>query len=161
MNLNKITLGFSLVSLFAVAGCGNGVDDDPLAGNWSNSSCYGLDSKPADIESCNTELSFGNDLNIELIAERISLAATATTPGCTSTRLVTGQQWSTDHATDTFTVTGNGVSTLERSNCVNDADNMDATDTTDVNIPPGDTTYTLSGDTLSVKSGALAGTYTR
>jgi hypothetical protein len=38
---------------------------------------------------------------------------------------------------------------------------MEATATTDITIPKGDTTYTLSGDTLSVNSGALKGTYTR
>jgi hypothetical protein len=161
MKFDKTTIGFSLVSLIAMAGCGNGVEDDPLAGTWSNTDCYGVSSKPADIESCNTELTFGNDLTIELTAERISLAATSITPGCTTTRLVTGQQWSTDHGRDTFTVTGDGAATIERTNCVNEADNMEATATTDVSIPNGDSIYTLSGDTLSVKSGLLAGAYTR
>jgi hypothetical protein len=160
MELNKITIGFSLVSLIAMAGCGNGVDD-PLAGTWSNTDCYGVSSKPADIESCNTELIFGNDLTLELTAERISLAATATTPGCTTTRLITGQKWSTDHARDTFTVTGDGATTIERTNCVNETDNMDAVDTTDVSISDGAATYTLSDNTLSVKSGSLTGTYIR
>lgn len=161
MKFNKITIGFSLVSLIAIAGCGSDAENDLLAGTWTNSSCYGAASKPADIESCNTELTFGNDLEVELTAERVSLAATATTPGCTTTWLVTGQQWSTDHARDTFTVTGDGATTIERTSCVNDTDNMDAIDTTDIGIANGDTTYTLSGDTLSVASGSLAGTYTR
>lgn len=158
----KITLGLSLMSLFAIAGCSSSdADTDPLTGTWSNTSCYGVPSKPADIESCNTELTFGDDLNIELKAERISLAATSTTPGCTTTRLITGQQWSTDHAAETFTVTGSGAATIERTDCINETDNMDATATTDVSIPREDTKYTLSGDTLSVKSGPLAGAYTR
>jgi hypothetical protein len=161
MKLSILNVALSLVSLLTITACGNGVDDDPLAGTWSNSGCFGAASKPADIESCNTELSFGNDLSIELKTETISLAATATNPGCTTTRLVTGQQWSTDHAEDTFTVTGSGTTTLERTNCVNDADNMPPTATTEINIPDGDTTYTLAEDTLSIMSGSLNGTYTR
>jgi hypothetical protein len=161
MKFDKITIGFSLVSLLAVAGCGSSADDDPLAGTWGNSTCFGEASKPADVESCSTELTFGDDLTVELMAEQVSLAATATNPGCTTTRRVTGQEWSTDHAAGTFTVTGNAAATIERSGCVNDADNMDATATSDIDLPGGDTRYTLSDDTLSVSSGALQGTYTR
>ncbi len=161
MNFDKIALGFSLVSLLATAGCGNGVSDDPLAGTWSNTSCYGSSSKPADIESCKTEMTFGDDLTVELRAEWISLSATATNPGCSTLKVVTGQTWSTEHEADTFTVSGDGKATMERTNCVNDADNLEASDTTDISIPGGDTTYTLSGDTLYVKSGSLEGTYTR
>lgn len=160
MKFNKIALGFSFVSGLAMVGCGNGVDDDPLAGTWSNTNCFG-ESKPADIESCNTELTFTNDLDIELRATWISLAATATNPGCTTTMMVTGQQWSAEHAADTFTVTGKGESTKERTECVNEEDNLEATATSDISIPDGDTEYTISGDTLTVKSGALAGTYSR
>lgn len=161
MKFNKIVLGFSLVPLLATAACGSSADDDPLAGVWSNTSCYGSSSKPADVESCETELTFDNDLTIQLKAEWISLAATSTNPGCTTTKLVTGQQWSTEHATDTFTLTGDGAATVERTGCVNEGDNMEATATTDISIPNGETTYTLSGDTLSIKSGLLEGTYTR
>ena len=161
MKFNSISIGLSLVSLFAMAGCGNGVEDDPLAGTWSNTGCYGSTSKPADVESCTTELTLGDDLNVELRAEWISLAATATNPGCTTTRLITGQQWSAEHETDTLTVTGEGVATIERTSCVNDDDNMDAAPTSDVSIPNGKTIYVLSGDTLTVKSGLLTGIYTR
>jgi hypothetical protein len=147
--------------LFAIAGCGTDAADDPLAGTWSNDTCFGTSSKPADVESCTTELSFSNDLDVELEATWISLAATATYPGCTTTKLVTGQQWSTDHAKDTFTVDGGGESTVERSNCVNSEDDLSSTATTDISIPSGATTYTLSGDTLTVQSGTLKGVYTR
>lgn len=161
MNLNKFALGFSLVSVFAMAGCGNGVADDPLTGTWDNTSCFGSPSKPADIESCTSELTFSNELEIELKATRISLAATAMFPGCTSTKVVTGQQWSAEHAADTFTVTGKGGATLERTDCVNMEDNLNPTATSDISIPSGDTTFVISEDTLTVKSGTLQGTYTR
>lgn len=161
MKLNELIIGLSFMSLIATAGCGSSAEDDPLTGTWSNSSCYGVESKPDDVESCNTELTFSSDLEIELMAERISLAATATNPGCTTTRLITGQQWSTDHEEGTFTITGKASATIERTDCVNDSDDMDTTSTKDVSISAGETAYTLSDDTLNVKSGALAGTYTR
>jgi azurin len=161
MNFNKIALGFSLVSGLALAGCGNGVSDDPLAGTWSNNECFGSASEPADIESCSSELTFTNELDVELRADWISLAATATHPGCTTTKRVTGQQWSAEHAADTFTVTGNGAATMERTDCVNKDDDIAAATTTDISIPSGDTKYAISGDTLTVQSGSLKGTYTR
>lgn len=161
MKLNELALGLSLVSLFAIAGCGSDAADDPLAGTWSNSSCFGTSSKPADVESCKTEVTFTNDLNVDLEAEWVSLAATAMYPGCTTTKLVTGQQWSTDHAKDTFTVMGKASATVERKNCVNSTDNLSAASTTDITIPSGDTKYTLSGDKLTIESGSLKGAYTR
>lgn len=161
MNFDKIALGFLFVPALAVAGCGNGVEDDPLVGNWSNTECFGSSSMPADVESCRTELSFTNDLDVQLRAEWISLSATAVHPGCTTTKLVSGQQWSTEHAAATFTVTGSGDAVMERRDCVNDEDNMAATATTDIQIPSGDTEYAISGDTLSVLSGSLEGTYAR
>jgi len=163
MNFNKIALGLclSFVSGLAMVGCGNGVEDDPLAGNWSNTECYGSGSKPADVESCTTELTFTNELNIELKATTISLAATAVNPGCTTTWVVTGQTWSAEHAANTFTVAGKGESTIERSKCVNEADNKEATTTTEISIASGDVEYTITEDTLSVLSGSLKGIYTR
>jgi hypothetical protein len=161
MTLNKIALGLSLVSLFAIAGCGSEAANDPLAGAWSNDTCFGAASKPADIESCSTKLTFSDGLKIDLDAQWVSLAATAKTPGCTTTRLVTGQEWSADHAKNTFNVSGSGASTIERTTCVNDTDNLNATSTTDISIPSGDSTYALSGDTLTIKTGALKGAYNR
>ncbi len=161
MKLNQFALGLSLVSLFAIAGCGTDAASDPLTGTWSNDKCFGTASKPADIESCMTELSFTSELDIELEATWVSLAATATHPGCTTVKAVTGQQWSTDHAEDTFTVDGTGKSTIERTKCVNAADNLAVSATTEISIPSGDTTYTLNGDTLTVSSGTLKGVYSR
>lgn len=161
MNFNTMTVGFSLVSVLAIAGCGSSADDDPLAGTWSNTSCYGASSKPADVESCTIDLTFDDDLAVELKAEWISLAATSTNPGCTTTKLVTGQEWSTDHARNTFTVTGSGEATMERTKCVNETDDMAPVATSDISIPQGETTYSLTGDTLTVLSGSLSGTYTR
>jgi hypothetical protein len=160
MKLNKLALGLSLVSLFAITGCTD-ASDDPLAGTWSNESCFGTTSKPADIESCTTELSFSGELDVNLEATWVSLAATATNPGCTTTKLVTGQEWSADHAEGTFNVEGTGDATVERTKCVNAGDNLNPTATSDIEIPDGDTSYTLSGDTLTVPSGTLKGTYTR
>ncbi|HRI70117.1 MAG TPA: hypothetical protein PK156_38065 [Polyangium sp.] len=163
MKLNQFAIGLSFVSLFAIAGCGTDAASDPLAGTWSNDKCFGTSSKPADVESCTTELSFSDGLDIELEATWVSLAATATNPGCTTTKVVTGQEWSTDHAKDTFTVAGTGTSTIERSKCVNDEDNLDAVATSDIEIPSGATTYMLgdNDDTLTVQTGSLKGVYTR
>jgi len=161
MKFYKIALGFSFGSVLAIAGCGNGVADDPLVGTWSNASCFGSKSMPADIGSCSSELTFTSELDVQLKADWISLAATEMNPRCTTTKLVTGQQWSTEHEADTFTVTGNGEATVERTNCVHAEDNQAATATTDISIPDGDTKYAISGQTLSVQSGALEGTYVR
>jgi len=161
VNTRKIVIGFSLAAGLAITGCGNGVADDPLAGTWSNKDCFGSSSTPADVESCSTALMFTNDLDVQLTASWISRSATKTNPGCTTTRVVTGQQWTTDHGTGTFTVTGAGTATMERSHCVNSVDNVAATETTDISIPTGDTDYTISGNTLAVQSGPLKGTYKR
>lgn len=161
MKFDKLAFGLTLLSTFAMAGCGNGVDDDPLAGTWGNTACFGASAKPADIESCSTELTFTNELDIELKSTWISLAATATHPGCTTTWQVTGQQWSAEHAADTFTVTGKGASTIARSDCVNAEDDLEPITTKDLAIPEGKTEYTISGDTLTIQSGALSGTYAR
>ncbi len=159
---NSSNLAFSLLASFALAACG-GTDavDDPLAGTWTNSECFGASSKPADIESCSTELTFTDALDITLQTEWISLAATATNPGCTTTKIASGQTWSASHADGTFTVSGDGSATMERSNCVDPADDSSAESTTDIAIPSGDHDYEISGDTLTIKSGALQGVYTR
>lgn len=160
MKLQMILLGTSLLASFA-AGCGNGVASDPLASTWNNESCFGSSSKPADVESCTVTLTFGDDLNVDLEARWISLAATATNPGCTTKKRVTGQTWSADHAANTFTVSGKGEATMERTDCVNDADNQAAAATTEIAIPSGDTSFEINADTLTITSGALSGKYTR
>ena len=44
--------GLSLLTLIAAAGCRS---SDPLAGTWSNDTCFGTDDTPADIESCGVD----------------------------------------------------------------------------------------------------------
>jgi len=161
MKFKQVALGLSVVSLVAIVGCGTDAESDPLTGSWSNTNCFGSTTKPSDIESCTTVLRFTSDLEVELEATWVSLAATATTPGCTSTKLVKGHQWSTDHAKDTFSVTGTGEATLERTKCVNETDNMAPTATSDFRIPSGATKYTLSDDTLTISEGPLKGVYTK
>jgi hypothetical protein len=114
-----------------------------------------------DIESCATELTFTSDLEIALEARWVSLAATEINPGCTTTRLVTGQKWFTSQADGTFTVTGDSAATLERSNCVDTADDLPQEETMDIAIPSGEQNYSISGDTLTISSGELQGVYTR
>lgn len=161
MNFHNIAFGLSFVTALAMTGCGSEAEDDPLAATWSNTECFGMASKPDDVESCTSALMFTNDLELELRTDWISLSATATNPGCTTTRQVKGQQWSADHDQQTFTLTGNGEATIERTNCVNDEDNLETTATNDLDIPSGDSPYTINGDTLTVDSGALRGTYKR
>ncbi len=158
---NKVILAFPLLSLLAMAACGTNATDDPLAGTWTNTQCFGTSTKPADVESCVTELTFTNGLEVTLKAQWIALAATATNPGCTTTKLVSGQEWSTSHADGTFTVTGEGSATVERSMCIHSADDASAAPTTDISIPSGDFDYTLSGNKLTITSGALQGVYTQ
>ena len=145
----------------SLAGCGG--SSDPLAGTWSNPTCYGSDTTPADIEECSVALTFTDALAIELQADWLSLPATANYPGCTTTELVTGQTWSTEAGkdSDTLTVSGAGTSTVERNGCVNDSDNMDPTATSEISIPNGDIEYQISGNTLTIIDSTLAGTYER
>lgn len=146
---------------FALSGCGG--SSDPLAGTWSNTTCYGSDTMPADIESCAVSLRFTDELTIELQADWLSMPATADYPGCTTTKLVTGQSWSTQEAKDydVLTIAGTGTPTIERTGCVYDADNMDPTDTTEISIPEGDVDYQISGDGLTVMTTSLEGSYTK
>lgn len=159
MKLTQMALGLSLGSVLAVTGCGSSGADDPLAGTWRNTACFGSESTPADIAGCTVELTFTNDLDIELKAEWMSRPATLTHPGCTTTKRVTGQQWSTDSRM--LAVTGHGEATIERADCVNMEDDMTATSTSDISIPSGDTKYQISNDKLTILSRSLAGTYTR
>jgi hypothetical protein len=163
MSFHHTVIGVSILSTFSMLGCGRGTGatDDPLAGTWRNDACFGSSSKPADVERCAVALTFTNGLGVELEAKWISLAATAMNPGCTTTRRVTGQKWSTNHATQTLTVTGTGNATIERSHCVNAEDKSDAIPTSDIEIRPGDMSYELDDGTLRVFTGDLRGTYSR
>lgn len=162
MKNHQIAISFSLLSAVAVLGCGgNGVESDPLAGDWNNDACFGQSSMPADVESCSVALALTSDLELRVDATWISLAATETNPGCTTTRSVTGQEWFTDHATNTLTVTGKGEATIERTDCVKEEDNLAATATSDIEMASGDAKYEINSDTLTILSGALEGTYKR
>ena len=159
MKLNRMTLRLSLGALLALSGCESSGPDDPLTGTWSNTSCFGSTTTPADVEKCTTALTFTTGLDIELKAVWFSMPATATNPRCTTTREVTGQKWSTDAAT--FTVTGSGSATIKRTNCVNQTDDLSASPTSGISIPGGGARYQISNNTLTVLSGDLAGTYTK
>lgn len=162
MMLPRMILGLSLCGALALAGCGTGSGaDDPLTGSWSNATCYGSTSTPSDVASCSVTLSFTATLDVELTAAWISMPATAMYPGCTTTKRVSGQRWSTDAAspTATLTVTGDGGSTVERTSCVNAADNLAAMATTDISIPSGDTEYQIVDGKLTILSSNIAGTY--
>jgi hypothetical protein len=163
MNLHQAAIGFSLLSASSMFHCerGDGASSDPLAGTWRSDACFGTPSTPAEVERCSVELTFTNGLIVELKAKWISLAATAENPGCTITRRVTGQRWSTNHAARTLTVTGSGIATIERSGCIHAEDNLDPRPTTDIEILPGEMRYELDGNMLRVLTGSLQGTYTR
>jgi hypothetical protein len=154
-----LPLVFALSLAALLPACGSSGADDPLTGSWSNTSCFGSSTIPADVDKCTTTLTFTTGLDIELRAEWFSKPATATNPGCTTTRQVVGQQWSTDSTT--FTVTGSGTSTVERTKCVNETDNMAPVPTTDIAIPSGGTRYEISNGTLSILSGDLSGSYAK
>jgi hypothetical protein len=162
MTLPRIILGLSLAGMLALAGCGGtGSTSDPLTGTWSNATCYGSTSTPSNISSCSVTLSFTADLNVGLTAAWISMPATAMYPGCTTTKRVSGQLWSTDDAmpTETLTVTGTGDATMERTGCVNAVDDLEAMSTSDISIPSGDTQYQIIDGKLTILSSNIAGTY--
>ena len=162
MTLPRILLGLSVGALLALTGCGGTASGtDPLTGTWSNATCFGSTSTPSNISSCSVALSFTADLNMGLTAAWISMPATAMYPGCTTTKRVSGQLWSTDDAmpTETLTVTGVGDSTVERTGCVNAADDLEAMSTSDISIPSGETKYQIVDGKLTILSGSIAGTY--
>lgn len=163
MNLHPIAIGISLLSISAMLGCGKGTSatEDPLTGTWQNDACFGSPSKPSDIESCSVEVAFLKSLDFQLTARWISLAATAVNPGCTTTRRITGQTWSTNHEAGTLTLIGRGDATLERSACVDEKDNVPPEPTTDIEARPGDMSYEVGEDTLRILTGSLQGTYQR
>ncbi len=162
MKFAQLTLTLSLGAVLSLVGCGSG-DPDPMTGTWSNSTCFGSSVTPPDIAKCAVALTFSNELHVELKADWISLPATAMYPRCKTTRRVTGQRWSTEHATssETLTVTGSGEATIERAGCVNMEDDLAAVSTSDITIPPGEAEYQISNGTLTILTGSLKGTYTR
>ena len=166
MLLHRMAIGSALLSMLALVGCpegatGDGGKEDPIAGKWTSDTCYGGGATLANVESCSVELDLQSDLNLDLNAAWVSLPATEEYPGCTTTRHVTGLKWHTDHKTSTLTVTGTANATLERTGCVKEEDNLKAEPTQDIEVRPGDMTYELKGDTLTILSGSLKGTYTR
>src|SRR5580698_6334395 len=109
MTLPRMFLGLSLGGALALTGC-NGIGGgttDPLTGTWSNATCFGSTSTPSSIASCSVSLAFTADLDVSLTATCLSMAETAMYPGFTTTKQVTGQQWSINDAmpTETLAVT--------------------------------------------------------
>ena len=151
-------LSLSLLTLLASAGCRS---SDPLAGTWKNDTCFGSDSTPADIESCEVALTFTDGLEVSLAAEWVSLPATATYPGCITTRRVEGQTWSTkaDGSADVLDIAGVGSATIERRGCVNAEDDLDPSETTGISIPSEQIDYQISDNVLTILTSTLAGTY--
>lgn len=166
MILHRMAIGSLVLSMLALLGCENGAigdggKEDPIAGKWTSDACYGGGATLANIESCSVELDLQSDLDLELKADWVSLPATEERPGCTTTRRVTGLKWHTDHKAGTLTVTGMANATIERTGCVKAEDNLKAEPAQDIEVRPGDMTYELKGDTLTILSGSLQGTYAR
>lgn len=162
MNCHRIGPGLLLGAALAVTGCKDRVPDDPLMGTWHNTTCFGTPLTPPDIARCTLALTFRTDLGIDLKAEWVSLPATSMHPGCITTRRVTGQNWSTKHATadsESLTVTGTGAATIERTDCLHMENNLKASPTSDISIASSTAQYQISDDMLIIPSGDLAGTY--
>ncbi len=155
MMLNRMALGLSVALVFAGAGCGG---DDPLTGTWSNATCFGAKTTPEGIKSCSTALTFTADLEFSVKTQQFSEPATATAPGCTTTRTVDGQTWSTDGTA--FALEGTGKVMMERSSCVNATDEFKPMATADLAAPTGGSDYVISDKTLTIAKGPLAGAYT-
>jgi len=156
MFLDRMALGLSVAMIFAGVGCGG---EDPLTATWSNANCFGSKGTPEGIKSCTTELTFTTDLAFSLEAKQFSEPATAKAPGCTTTRRVGGQTWSTEGTS--FTLAGTGKATTERSSCVNATDEFKAAPTTDIGVASGTSAYVITDKSLSISTGPLAGTYSR
>lgn len=149
----------ALMALALSVGCGAG-PDDPITGTWSRDSCFGEASKPADIATCSTKLRLDADLSFRVIDVRQSLPATATYPRCTTTRVVKGLQYSTD-GKGKLTLVGTSSSTMERTTCANDADNLSPTPDDKNSVAAGVMDYVIKDKTLSITSGSLSGDYVR
>ena len=155
MILDRMALGLSVAMMFAGVGCGG---EDPLTATWSNTSCFGFKGTPVGMKSCSTQLTFTADLAFSLEAKQFAEPATAVGPGCTTTRKVQGQTWSTDGTS--FTLGNTGKATTERSSCVNASDEFKAVATKDIEVASGTTAYAITDNSLNIPSGPLAGTYT-
>lgn len=153
-----------LFAALATAGCAVNGPNDALTGTWTNTSCFGATAMPADIQSCSITLAFGADLSVAMTDARQSQPATAQWPRCTTTRRVTGQQYSTSNGatnSNTMTITGSSTSTMERTGCANAADNSPpAADSVD-SIAPGELNYEISANVLTIPTGPFAGHYSR
>ncbi len=163
MKTNMLIAGLSLAGSLAISGCNEDVvaTQDPLEGSWSNDGCFGVEGTPADVESCTVTVEFSAELDVTVTATWVSLAATQNLPGCTTTRVVTGQTWSADHTTNEVTLSGKPEATIERSSCVKEADNLAAVATSDIEVLSGSARYEVNADALTIVSGSLAGSYVR
>ena len=160
----RTTLFAVILPLLATAGCTINGPNDALTGTWTNTSCYGSPTMPADIQSCSTSVEFGADLSVTVVDSRQAQPATAMYPRCTITRRATGQQYSTSNGTGslmTVTITGQSTSTIERTGCANATDNAAPAADTFNPIPAGVAPYQISTNMLTISAGSLAGSYTR
>ncbi len=151
----------ALVMLMLVSlRCGGKGPDDPITGSWANGNCFGDASMPADIQSCQSTMRFGADLSFTFIDSRQSLPATSVNPRCTAVRTVTGLKYSTT-SMGTLTLAGSSMSTLERKDCANAADNQAATADGRDSLTAGPISYLITNKTLSLASSQLGGDYLR
>lgn len=149
-----------LAALLAITGCGGKGPDDPITGTWSNAVCFGDETMPSDIQSCELGLRFDADLKFTLIDSRQSLPATAVYPRCSAIRTVTGMAYSTDNM-GKLTLSGSSASTLERKACVNASDNQSPMPDSRDSVEAGAISYSIKDKTLSLTSGRLRGEYVR
>jgi hypothetical protein len=149
-----------LAALLLSIGCGGKGPDDPITGTWFNGTCFGDSSMPADIQSCKLSVRFDADLSVTLIDSRQSLPATAVNPRCNANRTVTGMKYSTNNA-GTLTLTGSSMSTLERKDCANAADNQAPMADTRDSLNAGNLDYSITATKLTITAGQIVGEYTR
>ncbi len=149
-----------IVAWMTLIGCGGKGPDDPLTGTWSNSVCFGDETKPADIQTCALTLRFEADLKFSLIDTRQSMPATAVYPRCSAIRTVTGLTYSTN-SMGTVTISGSSASTLERKACADATDNQAPMADGRDSVAAGAISYAIKDKTLSLTTGPLRGDYAR
>lgn len=111
----------------------------------------------AGVQTCSTVLKFTADLKFTFTATEQAPPAAPVTPRCLTTHEVTGQNWSVSGGK--FTLGGTPKATVKVTDCVNSSDNKGSSEDTVTTVANDGYAYTISGTSLAVSSGALAGTY--